>query len=282
MDYEKKLFRKLKENLNKYFPDEEVRIIKINKVSELYKDMLETRTYKCTLNGTRPKVLYVKYFTEYKKKKLGGIKKLKEFDRYRDELKIPRVYDLYRDLNSIVVEGVSGTKLSKLFPIYLLLGVRSFHFTKIKNILEEIAEAVANLHKITRKKGKPTITQSFNDLKLGNVLFDGRKIKIIDFEMVETHYMEDIVCFMASLEMLQKFPYISKEIVEKMKNIFYQKYSRNIDWKINRKLLNKKMREKRHEILHTLKNKRAQRGVGFFGKIFMKWNVIYLENKLKN
>ncbi len=286
MKYEEKLFLRLKKNLNRYFPGEKLRIIKIKMISELYKDVLETRTYKCVLNGsrprTRPKVLYVKYFTDYKIKKLKGIKRLKKFNKYINELKIPRVYDFYKDLNSIVVEGVSGTKSSKLFPIYLLPVLKTFYFTKIKNILEEVAEAVANLHKITQKKGKPKVALNFSDLKLGNVLFDGREIKIIDFEMVETHYMEDLVCFMASLEMLQKFPHISQEDVELMKNIFYKKYSSSVNWKINHKLLRKAMKDKRYEILQTLRNEKARRGVGIFGKIIIKWNIIYLKNKLKN
>lgn len=280
VSYEKKLSSRLKKKLLEYFPSEKLKITKIKKVSELYKEHLETITYKCVLKGTCSKILYVKYFTNHKVKKLNGFKNLIKFDEYRDELKIPRIYDFYEDLNSIVIEGVSGTISSKIFPIYLLPVMRIFYFPKIKTVLQEVAKSVAKLHTITYKKDKPMKTYSFNDLKLGNVLFDGDNAKIIDFEMVETHYMEDLVSFMVSLEMLQKFPYVSKEDVKAMKDLFLNEYSKNVDWKIDKELLSKKLGEKRREVLQTLEDKNNRRGMSFFEKIIMHWNIFYLKNRL--
>lgn len=282
MNYEKNLSIKLRKNLNKYFPNERLKLVKIKRVSELYKNKLESRTYKCILSGTRHRVVYIKYFSKEKIKTLKQIKKIKEFNKYRKKIKIPKIFDFYKDLNSIVIETAKGIELSKLFPLYFLPGIKKFHLKKIETIIKKIARAVVNLHNITKRgKGKQILTQSFNDLKLGNILFDGKQIKIIDFEMKRTNYMEDIISFITSLEMLEKFPFISSNDITKMKNNFLEEYSNNINWKINNTLFKEKEKKKRYEILKTLLNKNARRGTNLLDNIFINWNIRYLKNKLK-
>ena len=100
--------------------------------------------------------------------------------------------------------------------------------------------------------------------------------------MTDAHHMEDVVCFMTSLEMLEKFPHIPKKEVEKLKSIFYQEYYANVKWKTSPKQFNKRMREKRKQILDTLLDKDSRRGIGVSEKIIVMWNAAYLKRKLGN
>lgn len=277
--YIDKLKAKLEKSLPAYFPEDNLKIVNIKKVSELYKSELETITYKCELSGAVAKVLYVKYFTPHKIKKIGGIKKLSGFNTHKHELNIPTVFDVYGDLDAVVFDGASGKKLSSHLPIYLLPIFRRLKYSMIKNALEKVAKSTAVLHKMSYEKSKQIVT-CFNDLKMGNVLVDGDEITIIDFEMVKAHYLEDVTSFLTSLEMVQKFPHVGKNTVSELKNIFFKTYSSEIDWKIDPSDFEDAMNKKRQWILDTLIDKDSMRGVGFFGRMIMKWNASYLRKTI--
>jgi serine/threonine protein kinase len=194
-------------------------------------------------------------------------------------LNTPRILGVYADINTVVFEEADGKELSRLVPIYFLPHTKKKKKKTVKRILRIVAKSTAELHNMTRSRGGPNVT-SFNDLKLGNVLFDGETTKIIDFEMVKSHYMEDITSMLVSIEMLGKFPYITNGDLEDLKTTFMKVYSNKVRWKIDEELLERKTRQKREEIFETLTEKRYRRGLNTFSKLIVEWNVLYLKGRM--
>ena len=108
--------KKIKNKLKKYYPDKDYKIETIEEIKPnlmyllLRRSLAKSLIFRCRL--TNEKEIYVKK-TQYTEK---HIKDLIRLNQYREKTRLPRTLDYFRDINTVVIEGVKGRKL---FPILL-------------------------------------------------------------------------------------------------------------------------------------------------------------------
>lgn len=281
MGYIDKLNKRISDKLGDYFSGEEQKIVSLSQISELYKETLETRTYRCIIQdkNRKKKRIFIKYFSPSKIKKIGGLDKFFLYTKHSKSLSIPKIIDVYEDLNSIIFEEVKGEPLSKLVPIYMLPHNRSKKMQELLHIVDKIAKYSARLHNMSYNKSNKT-SVCFNDLKLGNVFYDGNEVKIIDFEMIRQDRLNDVASFLVSLDMTQKFPHITKSDVEVLKESFLNTYRRMARPKIEGKNLDVKIDEMKKTVLEVLTKKEYRRGLGIIEILIVEWNAIVLRKMM--
>lgn len=156
MRYEDILISRLEKNLDKWFTSKNFKISKLEKVKENinFDGKINTITYKCYLEDTKTsKTIFIKYFDDWLWKEYKrGIIETQSFNKHREHIKTPKIYDVFEDINSVVLEGVEGKKLSLIFMIYLSPILRYYYRNKINSSIKKISNSIAYLQKITKQK----------------------------------------------------------------------------------------------------------------------------------
>lgn len=262
-DIDTEIEREIKRKIGEYYPNDNYTLKKIKKI----KIRKRPPMFRCDLSEN--KQLFVKIFPETIDERVILQRRIE----YENHIPIQKTLVFLKDINAVVIEGVTGRKLSDILIIHTFPLFREFFKNKLILYMNEIGKSVGNLQRLNSQRYEKLgnlkidpilhekigselftkinnkldavkeieipITRTHGDLAPHNILVSEGNICFIDLDYYNgfDFCFRDPLTFSVGLELIVNRLFFSKKLFQVLNDAFYAAYNESSSFQPDEKLL---------------------------------------------